>query len=237
MSWLADDLTALGYAVVVPSCGPPGFIADNALCALAWLHGNVETYGLDPERIAVFGHSGGGTLGVLMAAIDEPAEFLHECAYDLPKSGAVKGVISYAGSFLMPEWYLTQGKDLLELVLTQELQVSREEAEEIRQALLDTPFERWLDITDFGDNVTHFIHMLPPAWIDGSEPPMLLIHGGSDNMIGRLESEAFAELLEAEGVEVRLLIIPSADHDLSPNTPGFEETWNATHAFLAEILE
>ena len=237
LGWLAEDLSASGYSAVVPTWSLNLKAADDALCALAWLHANAETYGFDPERVAVFGHSFGGNLGVLLAAIDQPAEFLQRCSYDLPQSGAVQGAISYAGSFLMPEWFLTQGKDRAEAAMEGIFLIPRETAQGMLQALLDTPFERWLDIKDFGVSATHLIHTFPTGWIDGSEPPILLIHGASDTVVDPLESEAFAALLEAQGVEVQLLIIPSARHSLSLSSPGFDETWKATQAFLAQVLK
>jgi dipeptidyl aminopeptidase/acylaminoacyl peptidase len=79
--------------------------------------------------------------------------------------------------------------------------------------------------------------MLPPAWIDGSEPSFLLIHGEEDTYIDPLESAAFADLLERKGVDVELKLIPSAEHDLGESSPGFDETWSAMQAFLAQLAE
>jgi acetyl esterase/lipase len=237
MRGLAEDLAALGYAAVVPTWSYSPMAGDDALCALAWLHANAEVYGFDTERVAVFGHSGGATLAILTAAIDEPAEFLEECPYDFPQSGAVQGAISYAGSFMTSEWFLTYGKGWVPYTLAEMYQISREEAEEVVRAVVDTPFERWLEIEGFSDNATHWIHTQAAAWIDGSEPPILLIHGAKDNTINKLDSEGFAAYLETKGVDFQLLIIPSATHDLCPNCSGFDETWEATLACLAQVLK
>jgi acetyl esterase/lipase len=236
-TWLGEALSASGYAVVAPNWGPLELAAENGLCALAWTYTNAETYGFDPERIAAFGHSGGGSVAALMATIDDPTQFLQECPYGLPESTAVKGAIAYAGSFFMPEWYLTEGWDSFKPVIESGLQISAEESEEIRQALLDTPPERWLEIAQLGDKGTRLIHTLPPAWIDGTEPPILLIHGAEDTTVAPLESEAFADLLQAAGVEVQMKLIPGAKHGVGPVFPGYDETWNAIVTFLARVLE
>ena len=76
-----------------------------------------------------------------------------------------------------------------------------------------------------------------PAWIDGSEPPILLIHGMADTLCDPVESQAFADLLTAAGVEVQVELIPGARHGLGPALAGYNEFWYATKTFLAEVLE
>jgi acetyl esterase/lipase len=236
LTWLGEALSASGYAAVAPNWSPLGLAAENGLCALAWIHANAETYGFDPERIATFGHSGGGTLAVNVAAIDDPKEFLQECPYELSESGAVRGVITYGGGFVTPEWYLTAGKHYFEYVV-ELLGIPQDKGEEIRQALLDTPPRGWLEIASSSDEGARLIHLAPPAWIDGSEPPILLIHGAEDTDVDPLESEAFADLLEAAGVEVQVKLVSGAKHRLAPAAAGYDEIWNAIETFLVQVLE
>jgi acetyl esterase/lipase len=236
LTWLGEELAASGYAIVAPNWSPPSLAAENALCALAWIHASAETFGFDPKRIAAFGHSVGGSLAALLAAIDDPTEFLQECPYALPESASLKGTIACAGSFFMPEWYLTTGKDLFEFGI-ETLQIPPDEAEEIRQTLLDTPPAQWLEVTGFDDKGTRLIHTVAAAWVDGSEPPFLLVHGSEDTVVAPVESEAFADLLERAGVEVQVKIIPSAGHSVGPAFPGYDEFLEATVAFLAKVLE
>ena len=67
---LAAYFTERGYAAVSANWMtevyfPDGSMYPNAFCALAWIHTNAETYGFDPQRVVVFGHSAGGYLGLV----------------------------------------------------------------------------------------------------------------------------------------------------------------------------
>ncbi len=81
----------------------------------------------------------------------------------------------------------------------------------------------------------------PIHWIDGSEPPFLLIHGTKDTMVPVSESENFAAALKKAKVDVELLLIPEANHlfithnqlSSSENVQSLE----AMEAFLAKVFE
>jgi acetyl esterase/lipase len=236
VSWLGEALSAAGYAVVIPNWNPAPLAAENALCSLAWVQANAETYGFDPQHIAAFGHSAGGQLAALAAAIDDPGVFLQACPYDPLVSGALKGVITYGGGFVTQGWYLTEGKDWFAQAV-EILQIPQDEGERMRQTLVDTPPAQWLEIAGFGDAGTRFIHTLPAGWIDGSEPPFLLIHGSEDATVAPLESETFSEQLKGAGVEVEVMLIPGAKHGLGTILPGRDKVLDATVAFLRQVLK
>jgi dipeptidyl aminopeptidase/acylaminoacyl peptidase len=52
----------------------------------------------------------------------------------------------------------------------------------------------------------------PLNWVDGNEPPFLVIHGAADRNIDPRQSIDFAEAFDAFGVGKQLLIIPDSDH-------------------------
>lgn len=49
-------------------------------------------------------------------------------------------------------------------------------------------------------------------YVDGREPPFLLIHGADDRVVEARDSVQIAEKLEAKGVAATLLILPDAGH-------------------------
>ncbi len=69
---LAGALTARGYVVVVPDYRLypevrfPDFLIDGAK-ALRWTHDNVATFGGDPQRMFVMGHSAGAHIAAMLA--------------------------------------------------------------------------------------------------------------------------------------------------------------------------
>ena len=74
----------------------------------------------------------------------------------------------------------------------------------------------------------------PSSWLDGSEPPFLLIHGEKDRSVDPSNSEHFAALLEQSGIEVELWIIAGGDHATIIGDP---ETFARIEAFLETHLD
>jgi acetyl esterase/lipase len=78
--------------------------------------------------------------------------------------------------------------------------------------------------------------MEPLIWLDGEEPPFLLIHGDEDRIIPLQRSEQLAAELQAAGVTVELLILPEAGHLFPVYGAGRAEAWQAVDEFLAEQI-
>ena len=67
-------------------------IVRQSRSAVAWIYRNAETFGGNPERITVSGHSAGGHLTGMLLSTE------WEKDYDLPQN-VVKGVLSVSGLF------------------------------------------------------------------------------------------------------------------------------------------
>ena len=99
-SYVAEGFRPHGIATAVnnfglaPDTGMDEIVRQNR-AALAWLWRNARTYGADPDRIYVCGHSAGGHLAVMLLATDWPA-----FGAGLPKD-LVKGACSIGGLFDM----------------------------------------------------------------------------------------------------------------------------------------
>ncbi len=99
-SYVAEGLRPHGIATAVNNFGlAPDTTMDEIVrqnrAALAWLWRNARTYGADPERIYVGGHSAGGHLALMLLATDWPA-----FGAGLPRD-LVKGACSIGGLYDM----------------------------------------------------------------------------------------------------------------------------------------
>jgi acetyl esterase/lipase len=197
-----------GYAVVainyreLPEYTYPAPEQD-AFCALAWVHANAASYGLDRERVIVVGYSIGGTLGALLGTVDDRARFMEGCPDALPDGQWVQGVIVYTGIFDYTD--SSHPAPLKDYFV------------DYFGAKMESAPDAWAAGS-------------PITWVDGSEPPFLLVHGGGETTIVPGQSKRFAAALEAAGVEVELLIIPGATH---MTVSAFPEAIDAVDAFLA----
>jgi len=175
---------------------------EDAFCALTWVHANADMYGLDRERIVVLGYSSGGTLAALLGAVDDPARFMAGCPHPLPDGPWVQGAIAFTGIF---DYTSASHPASLKDYFVRYFGATKDEAP-----------DTWSEAS-------------PISWVDGSEPPYLLIHGGEDTTILPSQSRRFATALEEVGVEVELLVIPDMVH---MTVIGCPEAMDAVDAFL-----
>jgi acetyl esterase/lipase len=97
-------------------------------------------------------------------------------------------------------------------------------------AAFNTPELTW---TDMPDEVQTFSRaVLPTRWIDGSEPPFLIIHGDDDAVVDLEEPVAFAETLEQAGVDVELIMLRGHGHGLALFRRLVPEADDAVDAFI-----
>jgi WD40 repeat protein len=212
MASLGVSLARQGYAAAAlnfrdyPRFTYPAAVED-AFCSLAWLYANSDTYHLDPQRFFSLGHSLGGTQAAMLGVLDDPMPFLTGCPYNLPETDWIRGVITYTGLFDYVN--LPSSSDLTIFVNTY-LGSTRAEAPEL-----------WSQASAI-------------TWIDGSEPPFLIVHGEADHTIPIVQSQAFAAALQAAGVQAELLLVPGATHESIISNPLVME---ALGAFLATNQE
>jgi acetyl esterase/lipase len=181
---------------------------QDVFCALAWTHANADTYGFDAGRIVVLGHSAGGTLTAMLGTVDDPDLFTGDCPHQLPQADWVQGAVPFTGVFDYTSAVQTSPERRLRV-------------ERYLGARLDQDPETWTQAS-------------AATWVDGSEPPFLLIHGTEDEVFATDESVEFAEILEQAGVDVELLLIPGADHGAIINS---EQSFEAVENFLATLAE
>ena len=210
---LARFFAARGYAVVsidhraYPQSIYPAQVED-AFCALAWVHANADTYGFDVTKVSALGHSSGGTLAAMYGVVDDPAQFLRGCDHQLPESRWVRAVVPFTGIF---DYVAAAGdSDGLDNYSATYLGGDQDQVPDV-----------WAEASAV-------------TWIDGSEPPFLLIHGEDDTNIRPAQSEEFASALSEAGVDVELLIVPGATHGVITRS---EEVFEAVIAFLARVID
>ena len=207
----------LGYAFIsadyrlTPQFSYPAQIED-VFCSLAWIHANHETYGLDNKNIILMGDSTGGYLAAMLGTIETAEPYLENCPFELPDSNWYQGAVIFYGEFDFTDMGKDSGASFMEPYWG-------ERVEEISPEKL--------------------AEMSPISWVDGSEPPFLLIHGTRDTELPSSLSEAFATTLMEAGVEVELLLVDS-EHGFmlhEPITsPANEISLEAIEAFIKIVI-
>ena len=217
----ASFFNRLGYALVsidyrlAPDSAYPAQVQDS-FCALAWTYANADTYGFDTGFIVAVGESAGGYLVAMLGAVDTPNLYLEGCPYALPETNWVHGVVPFYGLF-----DLTSTDGYTDWVVQECLEPY------LGTMFSDAPAELLTEAS-------------PISWVDGSEPPFLLVHGLSDTLIPARVSEDFTSKLEEAGAQAELLIV-EAEHGYVTDdalwTDANIQTQEAVAAFLVKLSE
>ncbi len=197
---------------LAPATTHPGQVED-VHCALAWVHQNADRYRLDPSHIVVMGASAGGYLTGMLAVADDRDSFLTDCPHDLP-ADPIAGAIPMYGFY-----------ELTDL-----------DSSEYPPGLMGGASR--LAGAPYPELTPHVLaEMSPIEQIDGSEPPVLAIHGTLDGAVPSVMSEHFVTALDTAGIDAELLLV-EANHafDMQPLTfPPNEEVLAAIRQFVADV--
>jgi acetyl esterase/lipase len=84
---------SINYRLLPDGTYPAVF--QDVICALSFLRAHADDYGLDPDRVAVYGYSAGGHLVAILGLATEVPDFQPDCAWG--GTGPANAVISGAG--------------------------------------------------------------------------------------------------------------------------------------------
>lgn len=232
---MAGFFNQAGFAAVLIDYGDEhSRMVPDALCSLAWTKENADAYGLDPDRITVFGFSVGGLVASTIGTLDDRTAGLDGCDYQLPAHEGVLGVAAYEGVLGTPEGCFSQSWCLAGASSGTGIPLA--ELQPIFATLRDVPPEMWKDVETVGREAETFARVFPLYWLDGSEPPFLIIHGSGEEGLPRIESESFASRLREAGVKVELLLLPTAGHQsVYPSAPSFPDIAGAIVEFASGL--
>ena len=198
----------LGYTVMAFNTRGDTYQEEiqDGFCALAWAHANADTYGFDAQGIIPVGGSMWGGNAALLGLVDDPTPFLEGCPHRLPETDRVRAVITLAGVFDYSE-----EADFFDGFI-----------ESIRPFMGGTAAqvpENWAAASAI-------------TWVQGDEPPFLLVHGEVDTNVAPHQSEKFAAALDAVGADVELVLLPGIDHY---NSVTDRKVFEAMASYLARL--
>lgn len=189
---------------------------DDVRWALEWVRGHIAEYGGDPRRVVAYGGSAGGHLVMLLgnsANADAPSL---PGAADTDLSGALAGVISYAGP-----------SDLSHLEgFTPQI-----------AALVNDFLGAAAELDGTAATLPGSAAASPVTYSDAADPPLLCIHGTADDIVPFDQPQKMLAAAEATGQTAELLEIPGHGHDgMHHADPKLSEYWTQAYAFASRCV-
>ena len=213
--WLRDDggdsgesaaqlFVPEGYAVAgvnLRSSAQATFPAQltDMQAAIHFLRVNADEYGLDPRRFGVAGDSSGGW-AALMVALTGP----DGGAAGAPRENPVGAV----AAFFPPTDFATMDRDLPSACAgPPKTNISSCTAD------ASSPVSRLLGCALLTCPAALVQAASPLTFVDGHDPPMLLLHGQLDESVGWQQSQRLFDSARAAGATAQLILIPRGRHN------------------------
>lgn len=161
----------------------PAFLQD-VKCAVRYLRANAEKYGIDEEKIAIFGTSSGGNASLLTAMTgDDPR-------YKTSEYGEFSDQVQCAVDCFGPTFMEKMSSGGIAIQFAKQLSGERDMMEVVREmspcCILD-------EKKDY--------------------PPMLLLYGTADPIVPHQQGEEFHQMMQAAGKDTELVLVENAVHE------------------------
>ena len=207
-AWMAGDknhppavdyLIAKGYAVaslnyrLTDRAQHPAQIND-CKAAIRFLRAHATEYGLDPNRIGVWGHSAGGHLVALLGTSGDVKELEGELGNN-NFSSRVQAVVDWCGP-----------TNLLSIA---------SQAGPKNQIDFKSPTNPVAVLMGAGVSPAAYLTASPIQYVSADDPPMMIVHAEDDDVVPVAQSRELLASLKKAGVETRDRIPSNGGHALS----------------------
>lgn len=180
---------AIGYRLSDEARWPAQI--HDCKAAIRWLRANADFYGLDAERIAVWGFSAGGHLALMLGASQNNPGLEGDIGSHSGVSSRVSAVVNYFGVFDLlalpqrPSAIAIPGRPSPEEML-------------IGGSLLQNTDKAW--------------SASPAAYISADDPPVLTVHGNRDQLVPYEQSVKLDVALRKAGVPSYFITVQGGGH-------------------------
>lgn len=164
---------------------------EDCKAAIRFLRAEAEAFGIDPERIGVWGASAGGHLVALLGTSGDVAGLEGEGGHP-GHSSRVQAVCDFFGP-----------TDFLRMNAAPGGRIDHEAADSPESRLVGGP------IREHPDRVAR---ANPITYVSPDDPPFLIVHGDRDPLVPLNQSELLRDALAAAGVPVTLHVVEGGGH-------------------------
>lgn len=204
------DYAAVSVAYRLPGEATWPAPLHDSKAAIRWLRANAKHYGIDPDRIAVWGVNAGAHLALMLGVTGDVPELEGEVGPHTGITSEVSAVVNFFGVV-----------DMLALV-DQPSRFDRTRADAPEALVLGGALP---------DNPEMAVAASPITYVSANDPPVLTLHGTHDDFVAYAQALSLHEALTAVGVPSYLIAVHGAGHGEVP-----EQAEERVGAFFANVL-
>ena len=205
-------LARAGYVVAaceyraVPNKFPA--LLEDAKAAVRWMRAHASEFGVDADRIGLLGDSAGGYVVQMAGATNGEKNW--DVGDFKEVSSDVQAVVSIYG--------ISDLTTIGEGIGNENVHASAAVTEAL---LLNGPAFKDFAGASVNADPQKAKAASPIGHVDGTEPPLLLMHGSGDKVVSPLQSKKMFEALQNKKVEAEYVLVRGAEHgDLPWYQPG-----------------
>jgi acetyl esterase/lipase len=173
--------------------------------AVRFIRRNAREFGIDPNRIGIYGGSAGGHLSLMLGTAGDKGDPGAKDPVDR-ESSRVQAV----ACFFPATDLLNFGKPGKEMIHATDHQAPFRAAFDYRE--LDKQSMLWVPITD-AQRLREITRQISPiTFVTPDDPPTLIIHGDVDKLVSLQQSELIVDQFKRNGVEAKLVVKKGAGH-------------------------
>ncbi len=190
--------------------------------AVRFIRFHAKDYGIDPDRLGIYGGSAGGHLSLMQGMAGDTGN--PEAKDPIDK---VSSRVQAVACFFPPTDFLNYGKPG-EIALGRGILENFQAPFDFQE--LDRSRNVFVPIVDHAERLRIGRRISPIYSVSEDDPPTLIFHGDADKLVPIQQAEILIERLKDKGVEAKLVVKPGAAHgwpdlpkDLSQFADWFDE--------------
>ncbi len=172
---------------------------EDCKAAIRWLRAHADAYGIDPDRVGVWGASAGGHLAALLGTTGDVPE-LEQQHDHRDQSSRVQAVCNFFG----PTDFLRMQQDSLP-----NGPIRHDSSDSPESKLIGGPVQEHPEKVALANPITY---------VTQDDPPFLIVHGDRDPLVPWQQSKYLYEaLVQAQNPDASLHVIKGAGHGFGSN--------------------
>lgn len=182
----------------------------DSKAAIRWIKANADEHGLDPDRLAVWGHGAGGHLALMLGMTGDEPKLEGDLGPDDEVASEVAAVVNFFGV-----------TDMMALV---------DQPSDFDRSSPEAPEARLLGGA-LPENEEQAIGASPVTYVSEGDPPVLTLHGDEDTVVPYDQAVRLDVALTDTGEPSYFITVPGAGHGDFP-----EEAEKRVSIFLSRVL-